>query len=86
MFNSLVSKDKKQYGYLCRERSYIQRTYGLSKEYITRHAKDWYECNEMLKIECPKYGIKYVDTSKDRKKVLNKILEEITKNEGALKR
>lgn len=52
-------------------------TYGLSKEYIAKHAEDWYKCNEMLKTECPKYGIKYIDTSKDRNKVLEKILEEI---------
>lgn len=54
-------------------------TYGLSKEYLLEHAKTWYESNEMLKIECPKYGIKYIDTSKERKKVLNEILEKIDK-------
>lgn len=52
-------------------------TYGLSKEYLLEHAKDWYTSNEMLKIECPKYGIKYIDTSKDREKVLSKILENL---------
>ena len=52
-------------------------TYGLPKEYIAKHAEDWYSRNEMLKVECPKYGIKYVDTSKNRQEVLNKILEEI---------
>lgn len=51
-------------------------TYGLPKEYILEHAKDWYECNKMLKEECPKYGIKYIDTSKNREKILNKILDE----------
>ena len=52
-------------------------TYGLSKEYLLKHAQDWYYCNEMLKEECPKYGIRYIDTSKDRKETLNKILENI---------
>lgn len=52
-------------------------TYGLSKEYLLKHAQDWYNCNEMLKIECPKYGIKYIDTSKDRVKLLNEILENL---------
>ena len=33
--------------------------------------------NERLKIECPKYGIEYIDTSRDREKVLNEILEKI---------
>ena len=51
-------------------------TYGLSREYLLEHAQDWYNCNEMLKVECPKYGIKYIDTSKDREKVLAKILAE----------
>lgn len=54
-------------------------TYGLSKEYILEHAQDWYNCNEMLKKECPKYGIKYVDTSKNRKEILNQMLDEIVK-------
>ena len=54
-------------------------TYGLSKDYLLEHAQDWYNCNEMLKIECPKYGIKYIDTSKDREKVLNEILENLFK-------
>lgn len=52
-------------------------TYGLTREYILKHAQDWYNCNEMLKKECPKYGIRYIDTSKNRKDILNKILEEI---------
>ena len=34
----------------------------------------------MLKIECPKYGIKYIDTSKDRKEILVKILNDILKS------
>lgn len=33
--------------------------------------------NEELKKECPKYGIKYIDTSKNREKILNEILKEI---------
>lgn len=52
-------------------------TYGLPKEYLLKHAKDWYNCNEMLKIECPKYGINYIDTSKNREKVLTEILENL---------
>ena len=56
-------------------------TYGLSKEYIAKHAEDWYNCNEMLKEECPKYGIKYIDTSKNREEVLNKILEDIIREQ-----
>lgn len=52
-------------------------TYGLSREYLEKHAEDWYNCNEMLKKESPKYGIEYIDTSKDREKVLKNILEKI---------
>ncbi len=54
-------------------------TYGLSREYLRKHAKDWYEANEMLKVECPKYGIKYYDTSKNRVETLNTIMEEVLK-------
>ena len=52
-------------------------TYGLQREYIAKHAEDWYNSNEMLKKECPKYGIEYIDTSKDRDNVLKCILEKI---------
>lgn len=54
-------------------------SYGLSKEYLLEHAQGWYNSNEMLKIECPKYGIKYIDTSKKREEVLNTILKDIEK-------
>lgn len=52
-------------------------TYGLPKDYLRKHAEDWYSCNEMLKKECPKYGITYIDTSKNRYEVLNRILDDI---------
>lgn len=52
-------------------------TYGLSKEYLLQHAQDWYNSNEMLKTECPKYGIKYIDTSKDRLNILKDILDNL---------
>lgn len=56
-------------------------TYGLPKEYLLENAQDWYKCNEMLKQECPKYGIKYIDTSKNRFEVLKDILHEIEVNQ-----
>lgn len=52
-------------------------TYKLPREYLTKHAEDWYNSNEMLKKECPKYGIKYIDTSKDREKILKDTLEKL---------
>ena len=55
-------------------------TFGLSREYLKKHAIDWYNANEMLKQECPKYGIKYYDTSKNRMETLNNIMEYIEKN------
>ena len=54
-------------------------TYGLSREYLTKHAIDWYNANEMLKRECPKYNITYIDTSKNREMVLEDTLEKIIK-------
>lgn len=55
-------------------------TFGLSEEYLMKHANDWYSANKMLKEECPKYGIKYYDTSKNRIECLNNILSDIEKN------
>ncbi len=52
-------------------------SYGLPREYLAKHAEDWYNCNEMLKEECNKYGIKYIDTSKNREEVLKNILKEL---------
>ena len=54
-------------------------TFGLSKEYLKKHAIDWYSANEMLKKECPEYRIKYYDTSENREQVLNDIMCEIEK-------
>lgn len=54
-------------------------TYNLPVEYLRKHAEDWYLANEMLKRECPKYGIKYIDTSANRKEVLENIMKELLK-------
>ena len=54
-------------------------TFGLSREYLKKHAIDWYSANEMLKKECPEYRIKYYDTSENREQVLNDIMREIEK-------
>ena len=48
-------------------------SYNLPKEELQKHAKYWFECNQIYKTECPKYGIEYIDTSKDREKTLNSI-------------
>lgn len=55
-------------------------TFGLPIEYLRKHAADWYSTNEMLKKECPKYKIKYYDTSKDRIECLNNIIKNIEEN------
>lgn len=52
-------------------------TYDVSDEELDAHAEKWADMNEELKNECPKYGIKYIDTSKNREKILNEILKEI---------
>lgn len=116
LYNSLIRKDKKEYGYILesgqlhpkivREMIDFDKTiviclglgnlsaedmveqcikydtedswtYGLSSEYLLEHARDWYNCNEMLKKECPKYGIKYIDTSKNRENILKEIVNNI---------
>ncbi len=52
-------------------------TYRLPKEYLLKHAQDWYQCNETLKQECPKYHIRYIDTSKNRVEKLEGIVKEL---------
>ena len=52
-------------------------TYDVSDEELEAHAEKWAEMNEELKRDCPKYGIKYIDTSKNREEILNKLLNEI---------
>lgn len=52
-------------------------TFNLPRDYLKKHAIDWFKANQMLKKECPKYNIKYYDTSKNRVDVLNNIMKEI---------
>ena len=116
LYNSLIKKDKKEYGYILESgqlspkivskmidfnKTYViclglgnltaedmveqclkydtkeSWTYGLSRDYLLEHARDWYERNKMLKQECPKYNIKYIDTSEDRFNIFKTILNEI---------
>ena len=53
-------------------------SYDNSDEDLMNHVNKWHETNEIAKRDCPKYGINYIDTSKDRLKSLNKILEDIS--------
>lgn len=52
-------------------------TYNISDENLALNAEKWDQKNRMLKAECPKYGIKYIDTSKNRNKILTSILSRI---------
>ena len=52
-------------------------TYDISDKKLEVHAEKWSEMNEKLKRECPKYGIKYIDTSQNRIEALTKILNNI---------
>lgn len=52
-------------------------TYRISEEVLSTNADKWDEKNQLLKAECPKYGIEYIDTSKNRKEILQKILSRI---------
>lgn len=54
-------------------------SYKMSYEDLEKHAESWAEKNQLLKRECPKYGIEYIDTSKDREKVLIEILEKLSR-------
>lgn len=52
-------------------------SFGISDEDLDAHAEKWAETNQILKKDCPKYGIEYIDTSKNRKEVLENILKKI---------
>ena len=63
---------------LCRENDKENDwSYGVADGELEAHANKWAEMNEELKSECPKYGIQYIDTSKDREKILQQILDNI---------
>lgn len=52
-------------------------SYGISDEDLNAHAEKWAKSNELLKTECPKYGIEYMDTHIDREETLNRIMKKI---------
>lgn len=73
--------DKKGIMNLCREHDLPKDwTYGISDEQLSANADKWNEKNLLLKTECPKYGIKYIDTSKNRENILQSILETLEKD------
>lgn len=64
---------------LCREHDTPQDwSYNMPYEYLKAHAEKWIETNEIFKRDCPKYGIKYYDTTKDREKILQQVLDSIS--------
>ena len=67
--------DKQGIMNLCREHDLPKDwTYGIPDEQLSANAEKWNEKNLLLKEECPKYGIRYIDTSQNRESVLNSIL------------
>lgn len=70
--------DKKGIIKLCREHDTDEDwSSKLTDEQLGINADKWVEKNELLKNECPKYGIRYIDTSKNRNKILQQIVTEI---------
>lgn len=64
---------------LCREHDVPEDwSYNMPYEDLKCHAEKWIETNEEFKRDCPKYGIKYFDTTKDRVKILNEVIEYIS--------
>ena len=86
-----INKDEKNYGTLLETGQLAPRyikelidnynvyciCLGHSDKDLEIHAEQWTESNELLKIECPKYGIEYIDTHINRDETLNKIMEKI---------
>lgn len=63
---------------LCREHDTEKDwTYRISEEVLSTNADKWNEKNQLLKTERPKYGIEYIDTSKNREEILQRILARI---------
>lgn len=63
---------------LCRDNDKVgDWSFGISDEELNSQAEKWAEVNQTLKEDCPKYGLEYIDTSKDRDKILKDILEKI---------
>lgn len=63
---------------LCRDNDKPEDwSFNISDEDLDAHAEKWAETNEILKVDCPKYGIEYIDTSKNRNEILKSILEKI---------
>lgn len=56
-------------------------SYGLQEEKLQKHTEKWYQMNELLKEQCPKYGFQYIDTSRNRNEILDKIVQQIQKEE-----
>ena len=54
-------------------------SYETSDDDLKKHIEKWYETNETLKKECLEYGFKYIDTTHNRKEVLNQVLNDISK-------
>lgn len=54
--------DKQGIMQLCREHDTEKDwTYGISDENLSTNADKWNEKNQLLKKECPKYGIEYIE-------------------------
>lgn len=65
---------------LCRKNdNELDYSYKKTDTELLEYAKDWEKKNELIKSECKKYGFKYVDTSIDRKNILNQIFKDICK-------
>ena len=55
-------------------------SYEKTDEELKPYIDEFYEKNLFLLKECPKYGFKYFDTSKNRERVLNDAYEYICRN------
>lgn len=70
--------DKQGIMNLCREHDTEKDwTYKIPDEQLEVNAKKWDEKNKLMRTECPKYGREYIDTSKERERVLSSILGRI---------
>lgn len=48
-----------------------------SDENMLNHAREWVEKSKVFKRDCEKFGVRYVDVSWDREKVLKELVDEL---------
>ena len=78
VYESLLTEREKEIFKLVRDNdSKNDWSYKKTDEELKKFIHRFHEKNQFLIRECKKYGFKYIDTHKDREKVLNEVFNYI---------